>query len=411
MHCQNGKTENCSTVIKNGAEKLSPNITMFPKSKNVINFGPGPAKIPEVVLERIQRELHEYDKTGISILELSHRSKHYDDLNNKLQKNIRDLANIPSNYQILLLQGGGTGQFAGVPLNLMHLCKKAKPDVQANADYMITGSWSLKAAKEAEKYLKVNKVIPMPSSKRYTTIPDDASWQLSKDAAYFYYCSNETIDGVEFRKIPEVPKHVPLVGDISSNAFSEPIDIGKHGLLFAGAQKNLGTAGVTISIVRDDLIGHADRSCPSILDYGTLQQSNSVYNTPPVFSIYVTNLVIEWIRDLGGLEEMKKRNDRKAELIYNVIDKHADFYRCPVDKHCRSRMNIPFRIGGNVASDGDANLEKMFLEEAEKNRNMVSLKGYRTLGGVRVSLYNAITIEEATILADFMEEFCDRHKK
>jgi len=375
--------------------------SMFQKSKHVINFGPGPAKLPEVVLERIHRELFDYGKTGISILELSHRSKEFDDLLNKLQKNIRDLASIPSHYQTLLMHGGGVGQFGAIPLNLKNLNKSN------SADYMVTGSWSLKAVEEAKKWLTVNNVIHY--TKKFTTIPDQSSWNTSKDASYFYYCANETIDGVEFKNPPELPNSVPLVADISSNAFSEPINVSKHGLLFASAQKNLGTAGVALVVVRDDLIGHAEKTCQSIMDYKVVHKSNSVCNTPPVFPIYVMNLVVEWIRDLGGLDEMQKRNCIKSQLIYDIIDSHSDFYHSPVDKHCRSRMNIPFRIGSSI--EGDKKLEELFLKEAEEDRNMVSLKGYRTIGGIRASLYNAVTVEETNTLAEFMEQFYDKHKK
>jgi len=368
---------------------------MFTKSKSVVNFGPGPAKLPEVVLDRIQREIHEYENTGVSILEISHRAPEFDNLLHKAEQNLRELAGIPHGYHTLFLQGGGTGQFAAVPLNLGR-------GQHASADYLVTGDWSKKAATEASKYLQVHKTFDL---KKYTSIPEQSQWTLNKDSSYVYYCSNETIHGVEYNFVPETQPGIPLVADISSNALSRPIDVSKHGVIFAGTQKNLGTAGMAMVIVRDDLIGHANKTCPSIFDYKEQSKMKSVYNTPPVFCIYVTNLVLEWLKDLGGLEEMAKINERKAHLIYDVIDQSKHFYYCPVEQHCRSRMNIPFRIGSETGVD---KLEKAFVTAAE-NEGLISLKGHRSVGGIRASLFNAVTLPETEKLADFMKAFYEKN--
>jgi len=301
---------------------------------------------------------------------------------------------------VLLLQGGGTGQFASIPLNLRALSSACV------ADYAITGTWSHKAAEEAGKYLTVNKVFT--PVKPYTRIVDEAEWVTRADAAYLYYCANETVHGVEYQKVPEmVHTDVPLVADISSNILSQPFDVGKHGIVFAGTQKNLGAAGLTIAVVRGDLIGHADRMTPSIFDYREQRDATSIYNTPPVFSIYLTKLVLEWIRHIGGVDTLHQRNLTKSSLIYDLIDSSDGFYRCPVEATFRSRMNIPFRIGG---APGDVDLEKRFIVGAEA-RGMISLKGHRSVGGIRASLYNAITVEETQKLADYMKEFMDDETK
>jgi len=368
---------------------------MFPKSKSVVNFGPGPAKIPESVLDIIQREIHEFEKTGVSILEISHRSTEFDNLLNKTEQQLRDLVCIPNSYRVLFLQGGGTGQFASVPLNL------SRGD-EPSADYLVTGDWSKKAANEAAKYLQVRKVFDLNG--KFNRIPEKSEWTLHDDANYVYYCVNETIHGVEFNYVPETGS-VPLVADMSSNALSRPIDISKHGVVFAATQKNLGVAGMAVVIVRDDLVGHAKSICPSIFDYKEQSKLKSVYNTPPVFNIYVMHLILNWLQDQGGLEGMSKINDRKSKLIYDVIDQAKDFYHSPVAHDCRSRMNIPFRIGS--ASGVDA-LEKAFVSASEKE-GLHSLKGHRSVGGIRASLFNAVTIQETEKLAEFMKTFHEKN--
>lgn len=363
----------------------------------VLNFGAGPAKLPPSVLLEAQKELMDYKGLGISVLEMSHRSSDFTKILNTTENFMRELLNIPDNYKVLFLQGGGSGQFSAVPLNLIGL-KEAKC-----ADYIVTGAWSAKAAKEAEKYGKVNIVHPKLAS--YTEIPDPNSWNLNPEASYVYYCANETVHGVEFQDVPDV-KGAVLVSDMSSNFLSRPIDISKFGLVFAGAQKNIGCAGVTVVIVREDLLGFTLKECPTILDYKIQAGNGSLYNTPPCFSIYIMELVLEWIKNNGGAASMEKLNIIKSEMIYSVIDESNGLYVCPVEKKSRSRMNIPFRIG---SSKGDSVLEKEFLEKAAA-LGMMSLKGHRSVGGIRASLYNAVTVDDAEKLADFMRHFKETHQ-
>ncbi|XP_076324514.1 phosphoserine aminotransferase isoform X2 [Tachypleus tridentatus] len=341
------------------------------QTKNrVINFSAGPAKLPMEVLETAQDELIHYRDHGVSVMELSHRSTQFSTIMQEAKKDLRDLLNIPENYDILFLQGGGTGQFSAVPMNLC-------ATTDSVADYLITGSWSLKATKEGEKYCRVNKVLP----------------------------SLDAYNGVEFNFIPETGD-IPLITDMSSNILTRPVDVSKYGIIFAGAQKNIGIAGATVVIIRDDLVGHAMPFCPSILDYKLNLQNNSVYNTPSTFSIYIMNLVFKWIKKQGGAEAMGERSQVKSKLVYDVIDS-SDFYYSSIFPKDRSRVNIPFRIGG---SKGNEYLEKKFLDEAHK-RGMVSLKGHRSVGGIRASLFNAITVDEVEHLSNFMKEFRDKHRQ
>ncbi|XP_019954923.2 phosphoserine aminotransferase [Paralichthys olivaceus] len=362
-----------------------------------INFGAGPAKLPQSVLLQAQKELISYSGSGISVLEMSHRSSDFSKILNKTESLLRELLNIPANYKVMFLQGGGSGQFSAVPLNLIGL----KED--RCADYLVTGTWSAKAAKEAEKYGKVNIVHPKLDS--YTKIPDPSSWTLNPSASYVYYCCNETIHGVEYNFIPET-NGVVLVSDMSSNFLSRPVDVSKFGLIYAGAQKNVGSAGVTVVIVREDLIGHTLKECPIVLDYKVQAENNSLYNTPPSFSIYIMGLVLDWIKNNGGNAGMETLNKLKSSIIYDIINASNGFYVCPIDMACRSRMNIPFRLG---KKDGDEALEKQFLDGAAK-RGMISLKGHRSVGGIRVSLYNAVTVEETQALATYMKEFLKEHQ-
>ncbi|XP_063311089.1 phosphoserine aminotransferase [Pelobates fuscus] len=365
--------------------------------RQVINFGAGPAKLPPSVLLESQKELIDYKGLGISVLEMSHRSSDFTKILNTTEVLLRELLDIPQNYKVLFLQGGGSGQFSAVPLNLIGL-KEARC-----ADYIVTGAWSAKAAKEAEKYGKVNIVHPKLGS--YTEIPDPSSWNLNQEASYVYYCANETVHGVEFQFVPDV-KGAVLVCDMSSNFLSKPIDITKFGVIFAGAQKNVGCAGVTVVIVREDLMGHALKECPTILDYNIQAGNASLYNTPPCFSIYIMGLVLEWIKNNGGAASMEKLSIIKSEMIYDAIDQSNGLFVCPVEKQSRSRMNIPFRIG---SAKGDNVLEKQFLDKAAQ-LGMMSLKGHRSVGGIRASLYNAVTIEEVQKLADFMKDFKETHQ-
>ncbi|KAM9811037.1 phosphoserine aminotransferase [Neosynchiropus ocellatus] len=335
--------------------------------KHTINFGAGPAKLPQSVLLQAQAELLSYSGLGISVLEMSHRSSDFNKILNKTENLVRELLNVPDNYKVMFLQGGGSGQFSGVPLNLIGL-KEAR-----SADYIVTGTWSAKAAKEAEKYGKVNVIHPKLDA--YTKIPDPGSWTLNPSASYVYYCCNETVHGVEFNFTPET-NGVVLVSDMSSNFLSRPVDVSKFGLIYAGAQKNVGCAGVTVVIVREDLLGHALKECPIIMDYKVQAEMNSLYNTPPCFSIYIMGLVLEWIKNNGGSAAMERLNKKKSSMIYDIINTSEDFYVCPVEAGCRSRMNVPFRVG---KKEGDEALEKEFLDGASK-LGMISLKGHRSVG-------------------------------
>ncbi|KAM4878479.1 phosphoserine aminotransferase isoform 2-T2 [Sylvia borin] len=360
--------------------------------RQVANFGAGPAKLPRSVLLEAQKELVDYKGLGISVLEMSHRSSDFTKILNTTENLMRELLNIPDNYKVLFLQGGGSAQFSAVPLNLIGL-KEGR-----QADYVVTGGWSAKAAKEAEKYAKVNIVHPKLGA--YTSIPDPSTWNLNPDASYVYYCANETVHGVEFDFVPDV-KGAVLVCDMSSNFLSKPVDVSKFGVIFAGAQKNVGCAGVTVVIVRDDLLGFALKECPVVLDYKTQAANSSLYNTPPCYSIYIMGLVLEWIKNNGGAAAMNKLSLIKSQMIYDIIDKSNGFYACPVERKNRSRMNVPFRIG---SVKGDEALEKKFLEKAVE-LNMISLKGHRSVGGIRASLYNAVTVEDVQKLATFMRSF------
>ncbi|XP_067424839.1 phosphoserine aminotransferase [Emydura macquarii macquarii] len=365
--------------------------------RHVVNFGAGPAKLPRSVLLDAQKELVDYKGLGISVLEMSHRTSDFSKIINTAENLLRELLNIPENYKVLFLQGGGSGQFSAVPLNLIGL-KEGRC-----ADYVVTGAWSAKAAKEAEKYAKVNIVHPKLGS--YTKIPDTSSWNLNLDASYVYYCANETVHGVEFDFVPDVRGAV-LVCDMSSNFLSRPVDVSKFGVIFAGAQKNIGCAGVTVVIVREDLLGFALKECPIVLDYKVQAGNGSLYNTPPCYSIYIMSLVLEWIKNNGGAAAMDKLSFIKSQMIYDIIDKSNGFYVCPVEKKNRSRMNVPFRIAN---SKGDETLEKKFLDKAVE-LNMISLKGHRSVGGIRASLYNAVTIEDVQKLATFMRSFMQTHQ-
>lgn len=362
-----------------------------------INFGAGPAKLPQSVLLQAQKELVNFNGLGISILEMSHRSSDFGKVMNRTETLLRELLTIPDNYKVMFLQGGGSGQFSAVPLNLIGL-KEDKC-----ADYIVTGTWSEKAAKEAEKYGKVNIVHPKLDS--YTQIPEPCSWALNPEASYVYFCSNETVHGVEYNFLPET-NGVVLVSDMSSNFLSRPVDVSKYGLIFAGAQKNAGCAGVTVVIVREDLIGHHLNQCPVVFNYKVQAGNNSLYNTPPVFSIYIMGLVLEWIKENGGTAAMATLNKQKSSMIYDIISASNGFYVCPVDEACRSRMNLPFRVG---KKEGDEALEKTFLEGASQ-RGMISLKGHRLVGGIRASLYNAVTVEDVEALATYMKDFLKEHQ-
>jgi len=352
----------------------------------VFNFSAGPAMLPTAVLERAQQEMLDWNGCGTSVMEMSHRGREFMSIAAKAESDLRQLMAIPDNYKVLFLQGGASSQFAMVPINLLA--------GKRSADYLLTGQWSKKAVAEAGRYCDVNLVADTSDSK-FTTVPDETTLDYDSDAAYVHYTPNETIVGVEFTYLPETGE-VPLVADMSSTILSRPIDVSRFGIIYAGAQKNIGPAGLTIVIVRDDLIGHADADMPIMLDYKTMADNDSMYNTPPTYSWYRAGLVFEWLLDNGGIDSMAAVNQNKAEKLYAAIDE-SGFYSNPVDKHCRSWMNVPFILA-------DAELDARFLEQA-KAQGLHTLKGHRSVGGMRASLYNAMPAEGVDALINFMAEF------
>ncbi len=352
----------------------------------VYNFSAGPSMLPLEVLERAQKEMVEYGTSGMSVMEMSHRSKDYEAIINSAEALVRELMNVPDNYKVLFLQGGGSSQFAMIPLNLGNKNKKC--------DIVVTGQWAKKAAQEAEKYITVNRVASS-ADKTFSYIPKLDKSAFSKDADYFYICYNNTIYGTKFHELPDTGD-VPLVADISSMAMSEVIDVSKFGLLFAGAQKNLGPAGVTLVIVREDLLGNAMDFTPTMFNYVTHAESGSMYNTPPTYSIYILKLVLEWIKEKGGIEKLQKLNEEKAEVLYNFLDS-SKLFKGTVVPEDRSLMNIPFVTGNEE-------LDAKFVKEA-KEAGFVNLKGHRTVGGMRASIYNAMPKEGVEKLVEFMKNF------
>jgi len=306
--------------------------------------------------------------------------------------------NIPDNYKVLFMHGGGTGQFASIPLNLA-----APGDI---ANYVITGAWSEKAAKEAEKYIKVNRVNGKPD--KYTTIPCSTTWNIDPNAKYLFYTDNETIHGVEYPfEVKPIADHMPVVFDMTSNFLTRPVNVKNFGAIIAGTQKNAGVSGLAVVIIREDLIGKPQTICPSILDFKVMSANKSLYNTPPTYSIYMTGLFLQWIKDQGGLEEMSRRADARANLVYGVIDQSNSFYSCSVEPNARSRVNACFRVGG---PNGDVELEKKFLEEAKKRR-FVGVKGHRMVGGIRISMFNALPVADAEEVAKMMVQFQKENSK
>ena len=352
----------------------------------VFNFSAGPAMLPEEVMKQAAMEMTDWNGSGMSVMEMSHRSREYISIAEKSEKDLRDIMLIPDNYKVLFLQGGASCQFAMVPMNLL----KGKD----TADYINTGAWSKKAIAEAKIFCKVNIAASSESSK-FTTIPPRSEWSLNTDAAYVHYTPNETIGGVEFHTIPDVG-NVPLVADMSSTILSRPVDVSKYGIIYAGAQKNIGPAGLTIVIVREDLIGQVIPGTPTMLSYETHSKADSMYNTPPTYSWYIAGLVFEWIKNKGGLKAMAEINKRKADKLYAAID-NSNFYRNPVELNCRSWMNVPFTLA-------KPELDSKFLEEA-KAAGLVTLKGHRSVGGMRASIYNAMPEEGVDALVAFMKDF------
>ncbi|MBQ8002709.1 MAG: 3-phosphoserine/phosphohydroxythreonine transaminase [Clostridia bacterium] len=358
--------------------------------ERVYNFSAGPSQLPLPVLEEAQRDMINYKGTGMSVMEMSHRSKDYEGIIYGAEALIRELMNIPDSYEVMFLQGGASTQFAMVPLNLF---KNGK------ADYVVTGQWAKKAASEAGKFGTVN-IVASSADKTFSYIPKLDKSTFAPDADYFHITHNNTIYGTKWNTLPDVG-NVPLVADISSDIMSEQLDVTKFGLLYAGAQKNVGPAGLTIAIVRKDLIGDAMPICPTMLSYKTHADGKSMYNTPPCYSIYISKLVFEWVKSVGGVAELEKLNRAKAAILYDFLDNSAMF-KGTVVKEDRSLMNVPF-ITGNE------DLDKKFVAEA-KEAGFVNLKGHRTVGGMRASIYNAMPMEGVQALVDFMEKFEKNNK-
>jgi phosphoserine aminotransferase len=358
--------------------------------KTVYNFAPGPAMLPRPVMKQAQDEFLDWNGSGMSVMEVSHRSKEFIALAEESEADLRDILGIPKNYKVLFLQGGATSQFAMVPMNLLQGGK--------TADYILTGSWSEKAYKEAQRHGPV-KVAATSKDQNFMTIPDRSAWRLNPDAAYVYICSNETIGGVEFHAVPDVGA-VPLVADMTSHALSRPVDVSKFGIIIAGSQKNIGPAGLVIVIIRDDLIGAESKHLPSLMDYAHMAAHESMSNTPPTFSWYIAALVFKWIKREGGLAGMERNAIQRSSRLYAAIDA-SGFYKNPVDKRYRSRMNVPFTLA-------DDKLDAQFLSEA-KAAGLEALKGHRSVGGMRASLYNAMPMEGVDALITFMREFERKH--
>ena len=360
--------------------------------ERVYNFSAGPSMLPMPVLEKAAEDLVSYGTSGMSVMEMSHRSPDYDAIIKEAEADFRKVMNIPDNYKVLFLQGGASTQFAAVPLNLLPIGGKA--------DYIVSGQFSGKAFKEAQKY---GDVVEAASSKadNFSYIPKTTRDSFRKDASYVHICFNNTIYGTKYPYIPDTGD-IPLVADMSSCIMSEPVDVSKFGVIYAGAQKNVAPAGLTIVIVREDLLGNARPECPTMLDWKTMADNDSMYNTPPCWCIYIAGLVYKWVLEIGGLEKLKEMNEKKAKLLYDYLDSQ-DYYIAPVQKESRSMMNVTFVTG-------DADLDKKFASEASAN-GLKNLKGHRSVGGMRASIYNAMPYEGVEKLVNFMKEFAKNNPK
>jgi phosphoserine aminotransferase len=355
------------------------------------NFSAGPAALPETVLRQAQQELLEWGGERASVMEISHRGKAFEAMASEAERDLRELLAVPANYRILFLQGGATQHFAQIPMNL------ATPNQVA--DYVVTGAWGQKAVAEGKAYCTVN-IAATSEGDNFTTIPERAGWRLSPQAAYVHVTPNETIHGVEFHQTPDVGE-VPLVADLSSTILSRPIDVSRYGLIYAGAQKNIGPSGLVVVIVRDDLLARAPAGLAKIFAYAAHAKESSLLNTPPTFAWYLAGLVFKWMKAEGGMAAFAERNRRKADLLYGTIDGSGGYYRNPVAIAARSWMNIPFTLH-------DAGLDEAFLAES-KAAGLLSLKGHRAVGGMRASIYNAMPLEGVQALTDFMLDFARRH--
>ena len=362
--------------------------------ERIFNFSAGPAVLPAEVLQQARDEMLDWHGSGMSVMEMSHRGKEFMSIAEKVEADLRELVGIPGHYKVLFLSGGASSQFAMVPMNLLRGKK--------SADYVNTGEWSKKAIKEAKRYGAVN-IVASSEDANFTYVPPQDTWNVDPDAAYLHYTPNETIGGVEFNWIPDLAQvngDVPLVADISSTFMSRPLDITRFGLIYAGAQKNMGPAGLTVVIVREDLLGATVPGTPTMFDYKIHADNDSMYNTPPTYPMYIAGLVFEWLKKKGGLAAMEKINIAKAKLLYDLFDT-TDFYHCPVARPDRSRMNVPFTLK-NPALDDE------FLKQA-RMRGLIQLKGHRSVGGMRASIYNAMPLEGVAVLVEFMKEFASNH--
>ena len=360
-------------------------------TRRIFNFGAGPAVLPEPVLEEVQRDLLALPGAGMSILEISHRSKTFEEILDGAIADVRRLAAIPSNYHVLFLGGGASLQFSMVPMNLL--------GADRSADYVVTGVWSKKAVKEAQKVGMVS-IAATTEDEGFSRIPEQSELRLDAEAAYVHITTNNTIYGTEWQKEPETGS-VPLVADVSSDIFSRPIDLSRYALLYAGAQKNLGPAGVTLVVIREDLLAHSPQGLPTMLDYNTHAKDKSLYNTPPVFAVYVVRLVVKWMLEMGGLEAVGRANAAKAQALYDAIDSSGGFYRPHAKPDSRSNMNVTFRLPSEE-------LEKAFVSEAAKE-GLSGLKGHRSVGGIRASIYNAMPKKGVDALVSFMKQFASRN--
>jgi len=356
----------------------------------IYNFSAGPSMLPEAVLIKAQQEMLDWRGSGMSVMEMSHRGKHFMGIAEAMKNDLIELLAIPANYKVLFLQGGASAQFALIPQNILN--------GKAAACYVNTGAWSTSAIKEAGKYCEV-KIAASSEVSKFTTIPAAEQWRIDPDAAYLHYTSNETIHGVEFDHVPEA-SGLPLVCDMSSNILSRPVDVGRYGIIYAGTQKNMGPSGVTVVIVREDLVGLAPKSVPSVFNYEQQAKSDSMLNTPATYNWYLLGLVLQWLKDEGGVAAIEQRNIQKADKLYRAIDQ-SSLYSNPVAKDCRSRMNIPFVLS-------DATLDKEFLALAEQH-GLSTLAGHRSVGGMRASIYNAMPEAGVDALIAFMAEFERTH--
>jgi phosphoserine aminotransferase len=358
----------------------------------IYNFCAGPAMLPAAVMQQAQAEFLDWQGMGRSVMEISHRSKEYISLAETAEQDLRYLLSVPDNYKVLFAQGGGRGQFSAVPMNL-----RGTAD---SADFLLTGSWSKGALKEANKFLKTNVVADVIMQNGLSTVPSITAAQIDQNSAYFHYCSNETVDGIEINDIPDSGV-VPLVVDMSSNILSKPLDVSKFGVIYAGAQKNIGPSGLSVVIVRDDLLDLAMPETPTFLHYQTMASHDSMYNTPPTYSWYLAGLVFKWLKEQGGLESIAQKNAEKAALLYRCIDE-SGFYLNKVHPDFRSKMNVTFHLP-------NTDLDTTFIDESEK-AGLTALKGHRNLGGMRASIYNAMPIKGVITLTEFMRDFARRHK-